>query len=362
MFRRLLETFFQHKLLLLLPPILITAIVAPLAVMNTPPAYESAVSVWIDRPAYLPNRDPSSAWISPVMTQSARLGELLHTRAFITDVAQRTSLAPQLSSAAGQARAAALISSGVTIGGPPPGGAPTPAGDHLLVIRVQAPTPQLAYELCKAIVDAYQEKSSTDQADQASVGVDFYTGRVQDAQQQLTKATLELRRYTAARQASGVDASSDPSQPNFSAAMLDPKLGALQSNLQAAQLDLNNAQGALNQAQQDAVMSVQGLQYGFQVMDAPDVPVAPINQLKKMVIYPIAAIIAGLGLTGLLLVILVAGDRSVRSELDLAPGLRSLGSVPLLQLKNVPRKLRYGATRRAIGATAGMALPAGGAK
>ena len=33
-------------------------------------------------------------------------------------------------------------------------------GDHLLVIRVQASSGQLSYELCKAIVDAYQEKSA----------------------------------------------------------------------------------------------------------------------------------------------------------------------------------------------------------
>ena len=63
-------------------------------------------------------------------------------------------------------------------------------------------------------------------------------------------------------------------------------------------------------------------------------------------------------IAAVLLVLLVATDRSIRSETDLGPGIRSLGVVPLLQLKNVPKKLRAVATRRAIGATAGMALPA----
>jgi uncharacterized protein involved in exopolysaccharide biosynthesis len=359
-FRKLLEAFFKHKLLLLLPPVLITAIVAPITFLSTPPAYEAVVSVWIDRPAYLGSNNGTAALGSALWTQTGRLNELLRTRAFVTDVAQRTSLAPQLSSPVGQARAAGLIATGVTVGGGPPASISTPLGDHLLVIRVQAPTAQLAFELCKAVVDAFQERIAADQADQASVGVDFYTGRVQDAQTQLTKATVDLRRYVAVRQAAdGSDPlGGDPNQ-SLSAAMLDPKLGALQSNLQAAQLDFNNAQAALNGAQQDAVMSAQGVQYGFQVMDPPELPVAPVSQMKKMIIYPIAALVAGLGIAGLLLVILVASDRSVRSELDLAPGLRSLGSVPLLQLKNVPKKLRSGATRRAIGAAAGMALPAG---
>lgn len=366
MIRKLLEAFFQHKLLLLLPPVLIPGIVGPIALLYTPPAYETSVSVWIDRPAYLTNKDGTSAWISAVQGQSGRLSELLHTRAFVADVVKRTSLAPLLQSAAGEARVTDLITRGVTIGGAAAAGSgvATVASEHLLVIRVQAATAQVSYELCKSIVDAYQEKSSADQADQASVAVDLYQSRVQDAQQQLGRASLDLRRYASARQADGSDALSDPSQAGLPAAMLDPKLGALQANLQAAQLDVNTAQAALNQAQQDAMMSVQGLQYGFQVMDAPELQTAPTNQMKKIIIYPIAAAIAGLGLTGLLLVILVASDRSVRSEVDLAPGLRLLGSVPILQLNHLPKKLRSGsgATRRAIGAPAGMALPAAGTK
>ena len=90
MIRKILEAFFQHKLLLLLPPILIPAIVTPIAVLSTPPAYETAVSVWIDRPAYLNIKDGSSAWVSAVQSQSGRLGELLRTRAFLTDVARQT--------------------------------------------------------------------------------------------------------------------------------------------------------------------------------------------------------------------------------------------------------------------------------
>ncbi|HLZ31291.1 MAG TPA: hypothetical protein VKV73_28575 [Chloroflexota bacterium] len=360
MIRKLLEAFFQHKLLLLLPPILIPAVVVPIAVMTTPPTYETSVSVWIDRPAYLSNKDGTSAWVSAVQTQAGRLSELLRTRAFVADVAGRTSLAPLLNSVAGQARVADLMTRGVTVGSAPTVGATT--SEHLLVIKVQAGTAQLSYELCKSIVDAYQEKSAADQADQASVAVDFYQSRLQDAQQTLSKASLDLRRYSAARQTDGTDTAIDPSQSNITAAMLDPKLGAFQSNLQAAQADVNGAQAALNQAQQDAMMSAQGLQYGFQVLDPPELQIAPVNQLKKLIIYPIAAFLAGLGLTGVLLVLLVAGDRSVRSELDLAPGLRVLGLVPALNLKNVPKKLRSGATRRAIGATAGMALPAAGTK
>jgi hypothetical protein len=62
----------------------------------------------------------------------------------------------------------------------------------------------------------------------------------------------------------------------------------------------------------------------------------------------------------MLLVILVASDRSLRSDADVLPGVRVLGTVPGLRLKRVPKQLRAVATRRAIGAPAGAALPAAG--
>src|SRR5438270_13700079 len=117
MFRRILEAFFRHKLLVLLPALLIPAIVSPIAVLAMPPMYETTVSVWIDHPVYLTTRDGSNPYVSAVQTQSARLTELLHTRAFLTDVAQRTSLAPLVASAVGQTRLAELIARDVTIGG-----------------------------------------------------------------------------------------------------------------------------------------------------------------------------------------------------------------------------------------------------
>lgn len=360
MFRKLLEAFFRHKLLVLLPPVLIPGIVAPIAILSLPPTYESSVSVWIDHPPYLNVNDGSPAWVSGAQNQAGRLSELLRTRAFMIDVAQRTSLAPLVGSSAGQTRIADLIAKDVIIGAPT--GATATVNDHLLIIRVQATTAQLPFELCKAIVDAYQEKTAADQTDQAGVATDFYQTQLQTAQQALTKSTQDLRRYASVIQADNPDAQT-ADQGGLAAAMLDPKLAALQSNVQAAQLDVKNAQANLNQAQQVAMMTEQGQQYGFQVLDAPQLATSATPQTKKIIIYPIAAAVVGLGLTAMLLVLLVAGDRSVRAEVDLTTGLRVLGTIPTLQLKRVPKKLRSVATRRAIGSIAGMALPAaGGAK
>jgi hypothetical protein len=211
-----------------------------------------------------------------------------------------------------------------------------------------------------AIVDAYQEKTASDQADQAGVAAAFYQQRVQEAEQQFAAATSDLRRYiatqSAASSSSGLADTSLGSLP--AATALDPKLSGLQSAFNLAQGDVNSARSSLAAAQRDASAAMQGQQLGFQILDQARMPTTATRQLKKMLIYPLAALVAGLGLSAALLVVLVAGDRSVRSESDLAPGVRVLGVVPSFKLKRIPRKLRTVATRRAIGAAAGTALPA----
>jgi uncharacterized protein involved in exopolysaccharide biosynthesis len=333
--------------------------------------FETTVSVWVDHPAYLSYKDDTTnTWVTGVQTQSSRLSELLRTRAFVVDVAQRTSLAPLVGSTSGENRINELITRGVTVGAPanttgPTTSTTTPnASEHLLVIRVQAASAQVSYELCKAIVDAYQEKMAADQSDQASLAADFYQSRLQDAQTQMSKATSDLRRYVASHQADIADSTlSDPNQQGLTAAMLDPRLGALQDSVLASQNAVKSAQAALDQAQQEAMMSAEGQQYGFQVLDPATMPTVATPQTKKIVIYPVAALVAGLALTALLLMLFVASDRSVRADTDLAPGVRVLGTIPFLQVKRIPKKLRPVATRRAMGAAAGASLPApGGAR
>jgi uncharacterized protein involved in exopolysaccharide biosynthesis len=355
MIRKILEACFRHKLLVVLPPILIPVIVTPIALMLLPAQFDSSASIWVDRPSYLDFKDTSNPYQSPVQTQSSRLSDLLHTRAFVDDVASRTSLAPLVGSVSGEERISELISRGVTIGAT--SDAHAAASDHLLVLHVQASSAQLAYELCTAIVNAYQDKNTADLSDQASVAVDFYQSRLQDAQQNLNQASQNLRRYVAARQASD-DGATDPTQGNLPATLLDPKLGELQSSFQQAQAGVNSAQTTLTQAQRDASASAQGQQLGFQVLDPPQLATIATPQFKKIIIYPIAALVVGLGLSALLVVLLVAGDRSIRSESDLSGHFRVLGTVPMLELKRLPKDLRAVGTRRAMGARAGTALPA----
>jgi capsular polysaccharide biosynthesis protein len=350
MIRKLLEAFFRHKLLLLLPPILIPGIATPIAFATQPPVFETSTSVWVDRSALTPS-DGSSPWDSPSQIQSNRMSELLKTQVFINQVAQRTSMASLVGSRTGETRLDGLITRGVSI---------SRAGDHVLVVTAQGPTAQIAYELATGIVDAYQEKIAADEADQSAVAVSFYQSQAQDADQQVAKASQDLRRYLAVLAANGSDTSTADTSGLDQRSTLDPKLSALQSALTEAQTASENARKAMQGAQRAASAAVQGQQLDFQILDAAQMPASSSRPIKKIIVYPIAALVAGLGLSAIALVLLVAGDRSMRSEGDATLSLRLLGTVPNLTVKRMPKQLKPVATRRAIGSVAGMALPAPG--
>jgi uncharacterized protein involved in exopolysaccharide biosynthesis len=351
MIRKLLEALFRYKWLILLPPIVIPAVVTPIALATAPVYYESVVGIWVDQPTYLAVKDPTTQYTSPAAAQTSALTEMLHTRTFDLDVASRTPLASVASSRGGDARIQDLFDKGILV---------APSGSHLVVLKARAPTGQLAAQIAQAVVDAYQDQTSSQQLDQSGVAISFYQTQLQSAQDQLSRSSQELSQYATAMGYDGsADATVGPAQNGtLSASALDPKFAQLQSSVNFAQQQVDQARTSLQQAQLASAAAVQGGQVGFQVIDPPQVPTAPASNSKSVVVFAVASLVVGFGLSGMLLVLLVAGDRSIRRDADLASSFPVLGVVPQLSMKRAPKFARRTTTRRAIGFVAGTALPA----
>ncbi len=356
---KILEAFFRHKLLLLLPPILIPLILGPIALMSAPVYYEAWAGVWVDRPQYLAYTQAGwNAYLTPAQNQANALNEQLRTRNFMTDIAKRTQLAALVGNARGEDRIQKIFADGLTI---------SPSGDHLLVIHFRAETPKLAYDLLNSTIDAFKENASTDRVNQASLAISFYQSQLSDAQETLTKLTSSARQYIAANPRLG-SLTAQPGQstdPVLPATATDPQLADLMGQIQFQQKEIDRIRGSLSQAQFDASAGLEGQELGFQVVDAAQMPPSATRALKKQLIYPIGGLVGGVVLSIVLLVLLVTADRAVRAESDLPANARVLGTMPVLKLKlrRIPKAARRDAMRRAIGFAAGTALPApGGSK
>jgi len=355
MMQRLLDALFRYLRLLVIPPLLIVAIVTPLVVLTARPYYETWAGVWVDRPSYLNYKDSSNPYMTPVQNQSARLAELLRSRAFQVQVARRTPLAPLAATPDGQAEIERVILGGFAM---------WPNGDHLLATRFRAATPELSYAVLTAILDAFKERVIADRIDQAALATSFYQANLKEAQGDLSSASDELRRYMAANpRLTTLDPNLGEGKTPAAAlglplAAVDPALGNLVQRVQMSQESVKQVQSSLDAAQLDTAAALQGQQLGFQVVDRPQLPPKSTLEKKMLLIVPAAGLLIGLVISALLLMLIVVTDRSVQGSNDLDWTGTVITVVPYLTLTDLSLPLSADATRHAVGHAARASLSA----
>jgi hypothetical protein len=354
---KFLEAFFRHKWLLILPPLLIPLIVGPIALLNASTYYEAGAGVWVDRAAYLNANDGFNSYLTPAQNQANRLTDMLRTRSFVMSIASRTSLAPLVGNEAGERAIERIFYKGFSM---------APSGERLLVLRFRGATPQLSHQMVIGVIEAFRERVTSDRLEQASTAISFYEQRAKVAEEELNKANDALKRYVAANpRLTTIDpergaAATTADRLGLPAGAIDPQIAELLRKVDIQQADFDRTRQALEEARMESSAAIQGQDFGFRVVDEPKLPTRAIRERRKALIYPASGMVVGLGISALALVILVAGDRAVRSERDLNGVARIVGSVPQLRLgRGTSKKAGPDATRRAIGFSAGAFLPLG---
>jgi uncharacterized protein involved in exopolysaccharide biosynthesis len=352
---KFLEALFRYKWLVILPPLVIPLVVGPIALLTAPTYYETSAGVWVDRPAYLQaTTSDFNPYLTPAQNQMNRLNDLLRTRTFLTDIAKRTDLGPLMGTEAGEQAFQRTFFKGFAV---------FPSGERVLTLRFRSSSAPLTTQVVNAVTGAFKEQLAADRLSQASLATSFYQQRLQSAQAELDKANAALSRYVAANpRLTTIDpergaASTTAARIGLPPEAIDPQMGALLNQVQTQQGEVDRANQALQQASQDSQAALQGQEVAFRVVDPPRPPTSPIRERRRALIYPAAGLVAGLGISATVLVLLVASDRAVRSESDLAGLARVVGTVPQLRPAVGKRKRLPEDVRRAIGFAAGAALP-----
>lgn len=350
MIARFVETFFRHKLLILLPALVTPLIVMPFAFLLVRPYYETLAGVWIERPAYMPVTDESSRYVTPAQFQTTRLTELLLTRTFVEDIARRTSLAGLLDSPQGREDVVIYLQRAIY---------PLPAGNSnkLVGIRVRADDPELSMEIMQGTLASFRERAQNERVSQATAAIAFYEGQLKNAEEERLRAQDAVRRYVAGNPRLGID-SAATSRPNMPTAALDPQLNDVLKRLETEERDVDRLRTLVEQARFDASAALDGSDSSLQVVDPPVLPTRSQRETRRFFIFPIAAIAIGLLVSALLLIGLTTSDRSVRSSADLQSVGRVIGIIPRMGLRRLPRQAGPETTRRAIAFVAGTTLPA----
>lgn len=313
---RLLESYFRHRWLYLLP-MLIALAAGGAFVATTPAEYSASGKLFVEKTNLLASltstNTDSSWWVSPAQLTTNEFNELLGTDAFLRSVVKGTKLEAQIANAAFPLNElfTALRQSLYA----------TPRGDKLVEITATNTDPELAYQLVAATMDAYVQWKLNNDYRESVVAQNFFKGLIEPYQKDLETARASLLAYlTANPKKLGQDR---PVEEQFEIDRLQKEVDRADERLRTAQQNEENAQ--FSQKKSESLTNQTYLS-----IDKPEIPQTSTLSVKKIAIN--VGIFAAVGVF-LCIAGIVAGaliDRSLRFSLDAhhALGLRVLAMLP----------------------------------
>lgn len=348
MIARVLEAFFRHTLLIVLPMITIPFVVG-VALYAIPPQYEAQAGMWVEQATYLTHTDDVNRYLSPALNQKNRLLELMQTRTFLFAIAGKTSLVALTTAPGGYEQLAAMFATDFDA---------SAVGDHLLVLRFRSEQRDTALNVLTTLVEEFKSRYAADRYGQARVAISFYEARLSEAEAQLVSARSALAKYLAANPSVATALTTS----GLDAARVNVGFAEAQRAVDVAQRGADSARDSLERAKLDVSAGAQSFDLGFRLTDAPQTSQSASRQLKKLLLYPVAAIVLAIALSASLLALFTLSDRSVRSLADLGPDAVIIGVLPHLRVIGVTRRPGPAIARRAVGFVAGAIVPLRGLK
>jgi uncharacterized protein involved in exopolysaccharide biosynthesis len=327
---RYLETFFRHRLLVLMPLLLAGAMSIGISLAQ-PRSFESSARIWFYGSSLSPNA--AQPGVSVADRQAAVFIELLGSQAFDLKVGQRGPLTAYVAATNGPESLVSRILARLglsSLAGQPPSVddqvstilrkrvTVVSSGPEVVAISLRAADPEVARGTVQALVDQFSDEVLANRKTEAQTVVDFFDQQVKDQAAAVASAGADLSKYAAAHpRAAGTDVT----------------LIALQHTADTAKQRYDESLLQLGQAKLDLAAQSQAGGSGFRVIDPPTAPSQPLSRLSDLLRAVMGGLLAGLLVAACGLIALTAADSSVRraAEIRQALGLRVVGEIPLLR-------------------------------
>ncbi len=320
---RAAEILYKHKLLILLPVLIILPLSLALALRPRPEQWQTFAVVWVEQPRPLYQDDRLGYTPGPNTAQL--LNDLVHTRTFALDVARQTRLAAKMDSPEGEDWAMRRVWRAVRA---------LPTSNTFVTVTVTTDDPDLSYEIAQAVLTGFQTQLRARLEAQNRQALEYYTGAVRQAEQNLNKSRADLAAYLAAHPElgrPGVDAG-----PFLTAR--DPTLARLTEQVNHDQETYNSLLRRYEEVQATGRAGLEGQQLAFTVVDEPQPPLRPVprGRLALIKLPAIGLVLASL-LSGVIGLALVLTNRTMLDARDVQTGL----GLPVLEEIPELRRRRF---------------------
>lgn len=304
---RLLETYFRHRFLYLVPIVLMGALAA-VFVVRAPKVYVSSGVLYVQNDSLLstlvPIGDSGWSWNTPAQITANEIRELLQTEAFVRFAIQRTDLEARMQE--GPAVVNETIwqfRRSVSVG---------EVGEKLVGFAAQHEDPEIAHQLATATIAAYTEWKLNSERQESQVAQAFFAEQLGPYQEALEQARAELDAYFRAHPAPV--RGERPEEEQFEIKRLQAVIDRAAERVKETLAKEEDARLALSKAESEATQS-------YTVIDAPQVATEPEASLKDVLQNAIVFLVLGVGLSAAGVVGGMLLDRSFRLPIDVHHGL-----------------------------------------
>lgn len=326
---RILETYFRHRWLYLLPIVLMVA-AAAVFIYAAKPKYQSQGVLYVQQESLLASmtavtNNDGSWWMTPSQATANQMNELLQTDAFVRAVIQQTDLEAEMQK--GQTHADKVIKEtrkAVWVAS---------QGDNQVLVGAAHEQPEVSYQLVHGIIEGYIQWQVNAQRAESQSAYLFFADLLQRYETDLNAAREAMRDYLRAHPEPLHG--ERPSLEQLELARLQSEIDVAAARYASTLDKEENAQLSLAQIESDARQT-------YLLIDAPRLPIEPSTSLKQLAINAAIFIAAGLVLSAGAIVGAAVLDSSFRFPIDIEQRLRLpvLATLPDTTAKR-PRFARF---------------------
>lgn len=335
--QRAAEALFRHKLLLILPLIVILPITIAAALRPQATQWQSFAVVWVDPDRAIALNDRLG--YTPAINQSQLLNDFLHTRSFALAVLQQTKLAPKLTNPAEENEAVHSLWQSVTA---------WPNSNNFVTITASTGDPDLSYEMAAAVVAQFEQELREQAEAKQATAAEIYAATLTTTEQSLNTSRDELAAYLRSHPELQRTSSSDPLGPLSTAQ--DPTLARLQAQVEHNSAQYQAARDRVDDMRLLATAGLEAQRFTFSLVDEPQVPTQPVATSRLALIkMPAAGLVVALMLSAGIAALLIFTNHSVYSANEFnASEIPVLAEIPELRRGRLFRRNGRDAVRQRL--------------
>lgn len=326
---RVLESYFRHRFLYLLP-IVVMSIFAVIYFLTAKPVYVAGGVVYVQQESLLSTLNAVTPenfiWVTPAELKSQELTDLLNTNAFVRAVIQGTDLEAEMTKGPDavdetiyQVRQAISVQ---------------PAGDNQLFVMVEHENSAVAYQLVNSVIENHIQWQIAFKRNESESAQTFFDSLIEVYQVELANARSDVEDFLLEHP--------EPIRGDRPA-IEQLQLERLQSSIELASTRYASALDKEENAQLAMAQVESNVRQTYFLIDAPEKPLEPNTSLRDTVMNMAIFVVVGVMFSVIGVVGSALLDRSIRFPIDVRYTLELpvLTQIPDLTPAGAKKKRRF---------------------